>query len=507
VTTLEQAISAFDEINDFHGLQDFYLSSTETPQDFIAVVWSLLNRARVRSAYLLAKLMYLRGVTSPVLALATYYGATDVGNEEDMALGRSLLRRLFDQHGPEQRKGMLDIFDTFIMNEVSIALIEPDLTPRMMRLLHVLREIIPELRDVLDVTTPAPAFHLPSVIEKGRAKAKLIPLVLPPAGAPRMRRRAIVAIRHLFFPQFNNSRHFEAGPTTVAAMRSYGWNATYLGLKFDKHEAADARTIAQICVQEQAEVLVVDAVIYLFPEAFEIMADLRMRMPALKIVGIYFDAWPIKERDLRAAAKLLDLVWTLSPDLAAWRHPEFNGKMFFAPFPRGGDFGGPVLPLQPKMEFIGGVAGYNWHRALWVAAMRSEKLPIVCHLTQFTTDGLTATESYLQYMRRLEDCRCAINFSMRANMTFIITGRTYDILAVGSLLVQERAEEIDNYFIEGEHYLPFTTFAELRAVSKFIQDRPDEAEDVRRKGNAFFRERYIDDKLIGYVDQRLFWPS
>ena len=65
---------------------------------------------------------------------------------------------------------------------------------------------------------------------------------------------------------------------------------------------------------------------------------------------------------------------------------------------------------------------------------------------------------------------------------------------------------MDCYFIEGEHYLPFTTFADLRSVAKFIQDNPEEAEDIRRKGNAFFRERYIDDKLMAYLDQRLFSP-
>ncbi len=34
-----------------------------------------------------------------------------------------------------------------------------------------------------------------------------------------------------------------------------------------------------------------------------------------------------------------------------------------------------------------------------------------------------------------------------------------------------------------------------------------EAEEIRRRGNAFARERYSDEKLIGYLDKALFYPG
>ncbi len=506
MSEIEETVFAFDAATDFEGIQNYFLGSKEPPHVFAGAVWSLLDKQRVRSAYLISKLLHIKGAVNPIMALAIYLGATDVGNTEDAELGRHILRHLFNRQSPQDQELTRRALEPFILNELSAALAEPDLSPRMLRLLSILKEIVPEFRTLFDLTAPAPPFDVKALSEAGRARAKLVPVSLPPAGTPRRRRRAIVAIRELFFPQFKNSRVFESGPTIVAAMKAYGWNASFVGMKFDKQEENDCRVIVETCIREKAEVLVLDAVILHFPAYLHILADLRVQMPNLKIVGYYFDAWPIKTAQLKRDSILLDLVWTINPGLDAWNEPELVGKVFAAPFPRGGDYGGPILPLLPKMTFIGGVAGYNWHRAIWIAAMRSERLPVESHMTEFTHDGLTPVESYLLYMRRLADSRCSLNFSMRGNMAFIVTGRTFEVLSAGALLVQERCPEMDCYFIEGEHYLPFTTFADLRSVAKFIQDNPEEAEDIRRKGNAFFRERYIDDKLMAYLDQRLFSP-
>ena len=447
--------------------------------------------------------MYLRGIIGPIISLAIYCGAVDVGNQEDAELGKEQLRRLFEGTTPEKQDLIQQTLEPFFMNELSIAMTEPDITPRMMRILNVCREVSPIFRSMFDLSTVLPALDIEEQRATGRSKARLIPLASPPAGK-HVRRKAVVAVRDLFFPQFNNSRRFEMGPAIVNAMRAYNWDADFLGMDFNGREENDCRRIVEACVGRGINVIVLDAVILHFPECIQMIAEMRRAAPDLKIIGIYFDAWPVKAKQLKESSLLLDLIWTLSPDLEAWQQPEFNGKLFFAPFPRGGDFGGPILPLLPKATFIGGVAGYNWHRALWIAAMRTEQMPVESRMTEFKTDGLSAMESYVLYMRRFADSRCSLNFSMRSNMTFIVTGRSFDIPAVGSLLVHERCAELDCYFIEGEHYLPFTTFAELRQALKFIQERPAEAEDIRRRGNAFFRERYLDDKLIGYMDQALY---
>ena len=62
---------------------------------------------------------------------------------------------------------------------------------------------------------------------------------------------------------------------------------------------------------------------------------------------------------------------------------------------------------------------------------------------------------------------------------------------------------MDYYFVAGEHYLEFTTFAELRAIARFLLDRPDEAEEIRSQGAAFAGERYNAYSIVGSLDRHL----
>ena len=62
---------------------------------------------------------------------------------------------------------------------------------------------------------------------------------------------------------------------------------------------------------------------------------------------------------------------------------------------------------------------------------------------------------------------------------------------------------MDYYFVAGEHYLEFTTFAELARNRAFLLDRPDEAEEMRSQGTAFARERYNAYSIVGSLDRHL----
>jgi spore maturation protein CgeB len=94
---------------------------------------------------------------------------------------------------------------------------------------------------------------------------------------------------------------------------------------------------------------------------------------------------------------------------------------------------------------------------------------------------------------------------MRPDQSRIVTGRTFEAILAGALLAQEANPDMDYYFVSGEHYLSFSTFPELRAIARFIAEHPDDAEHIRRTGNAYGKATYNDDKLIGHLDRRLFF--
>ncbi len=505
IAEVQRAIFAYVARNDYAGLQDYVIASNEHPDTLVSMVWALLDAPHVRGAYLMAKLLNLNGMVNPVVSFALYCGGKALGNSEDVELGKRLLREQFDRQPPEMQKRTYDALEPLILQQISLALGEPELTQPMLSLLDIVKQVAPDLRARFDFEAVPVPLDVEDLKVKGRAATRLTPLIGPKEGAPRAPRKAIVAFREFVFPHFHNSRLLEQGPTMVNCLNGYGWNARFHGLEFNKHEIQDAERVAAACLAERPDVLILDAVLLHFPRPIELIVEMRKKMPDLKIVGLYFDAWSCSPKQLRIAGAHFDVIWTVTPDLEHWKMPEIAHKVFQAPLPRGGDFGGPILPLQNKLHFSGGIAAYNWHRGIWIAAMRQANIPIETHMSAFIDDKLPALESYVAYMRRIADGRCCINFSMRQNMTtFSLTARSFEALATGALLVQESCPEMDCYFTAGEHYLPFSNFAELRAIANFIAEQPAEAEKIRRAGNAFYRSRYHDNKIAGYFDQALY---
>ena len=96
---------------------------------------------------------------------------------------------------------------------------------------------------------------------------------------------------------------------------------------------------------------------------------------------------------------------------------------------------------------------------------------------------------------------------MRYDHSQVVTFRSFEVLLSGALLVQEANGELPYYFIEGEHYLGFSTLSELAGVLRFIADHRQEAEAIRRAGHAFAQARYSDEMIIAQLEQRLFFPA
>ena len=134
-------------------------------------------------------------------------------------------------------------------------------------------------------------------------------------------------------------------------------------------------------------------------------------------------------------------------------------------------------------------------------------LPLKKRLSSHLPDGLLALDSFALYMQALSEATCCLNFSMRPNQERVVTFRCFETILGGSLLVQEASPSMHCYFIAGEHYLEFSSLADLAAVSHFIANNREEAEEIRRSGHAFAQEHYRDEKIIGYLDKFLYFPD
>jgi hypothetical protein len=339
--------------------------------------------------------------------------------------------------------------------------------------------------------------------------SRLHRLEMPPEGTPRSARKAVIGIRHLWFPEVPASREHDVGPRFAHAFETYGWHTVRHDLR-SFHDTAliveDYRALAALCREHDADMLVIDD---FQPQranraAGEIIRALRREMPRLRVIGTYFDPWqPDEWNDIEAGAELLDAIWSLVVT-PVWQRPGFAGKTLFLPLPHGGSY--PMAPrVQPGFRFGGGMSYSNWDRAFWLTALADTGLLTKTAMSSHRLDDLDALESYRAYMmRQATSTEAAINLARRSNGVHTLTGRTFESIATGNLLVQERSDDIDGFFVAGRHYLRFETVADLHDIAHLIRTEPDIVETIRQEGAAFFRERYADERLVAYLDQFLF---
>ncbi len=343
-----------------------------------------------------------------------------------------------------------------------------------------------------------------------RASDRLLTFPALPSPRPRSRRKCVVAMRKHFYLHAQSREH-ELSARFTAALQNYGWEAIFYGLRtIDKGPllAADYREVAELCRAQRPDILVLDEFIVSSErDEFrgQLVAALKRDLANLKIVGIVPDAWLTdKHAPMRAAVRLVDGMMSPFASMPLWKEPEFAGKALLMPVPHGGDHAAAPAAFEPTPTFSGSIAMANWHRAFWVAALRQAGVPVNTRLSSHAADHLPGMVSYRRYLAKLACHSCLLNFSMRSNGARILTGRTFEAPLIGSLLIQEQSDDVDHYFVAGEHYLPFKTIGDLIAVFRFLAERPEEAQAIRERVHAFARENYSDERIIYCLERQLY---
>ncbi|HEY1720548.1 MAG TPA: glycosyltransferase [Magnetospirillaceae bacterium] len=488
----------------YEGMIDFYNKNIPESTDLIFAVYRLLGEGNDQAAYLLSRPLTQAQFRHPVISFVRSLGGFLYGNAEDEKQGLVALAQEIDLLTPPQRE---QIYQHIVHPAISRIITRDSSfasdSQKALRILEILKAGFPQFRSIFDWSDNGLTYDAVEQTKLGRQRSRLIQFALPET--PRKNLRAIVAVRKLVFPQLPNSRLHEVGPRVTTAMNNYGWRATHLEMQMQNY-FQDYSDIVSMCEQEKADILVLDDLyitsLQSLPARAAMIARLRQTLPNLKIAALHLDPWDIATEVLIETSRTVDAVWAQYPSMPVWEHPALSNKITFVPCPHAGQSGVPVTPLSPRMAFVGGIFGYNWHRIFWLAG-REYNLPIDFIRSMHQSDGLSVVDSYILFMKRTEKVGVSLNFSMRPNLARIVTGRSFETILAGALLVQEETPDLDYYFVSGEHYLSFTTVPELRAIGKFLTEKPADAEAIRREGNAFARARYSDEKLIGYLEYDL----
>jgi hypothetical protein len=482
-----------------------YIAAIKNLPEVPHSLYLMMRQSRYFEAYTLAKLLIANSIYNPVLSLAQAIGGVLFGNLADVQYGLATLTTLVDRATPEQQRllGHEIVHPIIAQLMFSSAAQDPAVA---LTVLEIYKGGMVEMRNIFDWTRDDRRPDLAEWLRQGRERAKLISFASPPPDAPRRPQKVLVAMRERFFPRKPESRLFDFGPLITSAMAEYGWQTRFFPMSFVDF-VSDYTQIISLCEQEHFDALFIDDYVILESSYHGLRAGMLRRVrelrPEIKIVAIHLDPWVIDAASMINTSGMIDGLWAPHPTMPMWQHPALADKMLFMPFPLAGHCAPPKTPLPPRLTFTGSVMGYNWHRAFWIAGA-AHGLEIDTILSSHMEDGLSAIESHARYMARVESTGCSVNFSMRPDLSRVLTARAFETIMAGALLIQEETTEIDPYFVAGEHYLTFDTVRDLRAIARFVAEQPDEAEAIRRRGNAFAREHYSDQKIVGYVDKKLF---
>ncbi|MEO5362811.1 MAG: glycosyltransferase [Magnetococcus sp. DMHC-8] len=560
--TFLETILRLDAENDLTGLMRCVTERPFNLSEVLAVLFGLLTRARLRSAFVLAMLLAKNGQQHWSISIALCFGGLVYRNPEEEARGMTMLQAQMDAMTPKQREHayrslispvlellieqhlvdksaapkpaivpqnpvMARMVEQHLLNKANSRESRPLSTEEWWRLMTICKAAIPLYRSLFDWQAPVPVLTLETLRQQGRERARLITYPLPPADAPRPRRRVVVFMRDFYI-----ARRIAVG------MEAYGWDVSFHGTLGWNMNPADFQAVLERCRQQDVELLVLhfDQVVggHQMQSVYEMLITLRQEKPDLKAVVTTCDIWGIRkgladddpDPSFNPLAQrfisLFDAIWASdSPSLPTWNNPLFASRALHLHIPHAGNAVRTDRPLSSRMLYIGSEVEVRHSRKFYLLTAERLGLPVdrvdhffipdknLAPLELLIPEGSESLRSYAHHMQRLREASCCLHFSRGPDpycmVHGMVTHRSFEVPLSGALLVQEYATDMCRFFVPGEHYLEFNSIAELAGIVRFILERPEEAEEIRRCGNAFALEHYSDDKLIGYLDKFL-WP-
>jgi hypothetical protein len=171
------------------------------------------------------------------------------------------------------------------------------------------------------------------------------------------------------------------------------------------------------------------------------------------------------------AADGLVLPDPLSPVFAP-ENADLAAKTLVIPIPAAF---GPAPPAKPRhgLTFIGGFG--QFHRPILVGSLMTSGIDmtaIVGEQRRHLAPDLAA------YSALLADSRAVLNIAVHHQDQRLITGRVWETIAAGSLLLEQTGSATPAFFTPYRHYLPWSDMADIVRTSRFLEE--DANRDLRR---------------------------
>ncbi|MEO5335066.1 MAG: glycosyltransferase, partial [Magnetococcus sp. YQC-5] len=510
-----EALYRMDADADSVGIYELLKSIRYDASQIFHVCQHMLIHKRLMAAYILALLLKSAGMRHAVIGLALCAGGMVYGKPAEEQGGLEMLREQTDSQSVEQQRFMDEtVISPVIVHLLNIALPLPNRDHLILRIIEILKAMAPPFRTIFDWDAPVPALSLEEMRKRGREEAHLLPILLPPPGAPRLQKRVLIMIAQ----QHGNGYSF------ASAMNNYGWQAEVCGRNLSAATAQDdCRAIIDMCRSKKIDILMLDANQIggynrqIGWDAYKQMRNqMREEMPLLKVLGVVFDSNDTIER------AILEEMWDLYDGLLSHLHdplaphilsnPWYAKKikhMLFCPMDDR-NICKPDKKFIPNLYFRGTICAGHWPRLLWLSVADHVGINVKKDINTFSYNSElyknSPLDDYAAYRRRVAESTCFFGIVMLEGQKRYLNSRCFEGNLSGALVVQEYSPITRNYFIAGEHYLEYYTISDLLSIVRFINEHPEEVAEIRLRGHTFACDRYSDEKIVGQIDKFLFFP-
>jgi hypothetical protein len=160
----------------------------------------------------------------------------------------------------------------------------------------------------------------------------------------------------------------------------------------------------------------------------------------------------------------------------------------------------PYVNFKERQSFVfysGGVSqeGLYKSRREYLEYLNSNGYAVAG--VSYDRDRALDRPSYKDYRQALANSKIGLNFTWKDDVD-IITGRTWEVLSSGTLLLQNDSMILDGLFEEGVHYIAFSSKEDLLARLSFLVENPTYAETIANSGYQRYKE---------LIDVETFWTN
>lgn len=303
--------------------------------------------------------------------------------------------------------------------------------------------------------------------------------------------------------------HFSASAAEAGvAITLYLDNALITPADFpgtDQEVAERVDAFAAKLDQERPDILIIDCCAPLILRGINpgIAADLKARYN-FRLVCVMRDAQRGTEPLLDAWLPACDTMVVfdpLSPVFSPTRAP-MNHKVITLPVP---SLHPPFLERCNQdlgLTFAGNIVWQPRYALLSVLMSEDIRFTAV-----FGPRRAVETPDTASYARLLSRSQAILNVSHHGPGISLVTGRVWESIAAGTLLVEQDNPATAMFFTPYRHYLPWKTVEDIVHIARFVERRPDMAAKIASEAHAWAKRHYNAKRfwegLLGHVTRSL----